>query len=157
MKNVVFLRKGVAPFENYNAGATGAFDDAVANMLISERYAERGSCAVDRNKVDSLRSKRPYPHHGCYDRGDIAGFAGPIADAIVAQGFGVLHDAGNGPGKVLTSEQAGITHGQEMGETDGMYVARGGKPEGARDPAAVEALIAARAQPKGKIRAALGV
>ena len=40
MKNVVFLRKGVAPFENYNAGATGAFDDAVANMLISERYAK---------------------------------------------------------------------------------------------------------------------
>ena len=41
MKNVVFLRKGVAPFENYNAGATGAFDDAVANMLISERGTQK--------------------------------------------------------------------------------------------------------------------
>ena len=33
-----------------------------------------------------VRSDR-IPHHGCYDRGDIAGFAGPIADAIVAQGL----------------------------------------------------------------------
>lgn len=157
MKNVVFLRKGVAPFENYNAGATGAFDDAVANMLISERYAKEAPAPSTGTKLICFVRSDRIPHHGCYDRGDIAGFAGPIADAIVAQGFGVLHDAGNGPGKVLTSEQAGITHGQEMGETDGMYVARGGKPEGARDPAAVEALIAARAQPKGKIRAALGV
>ena len=157
MKNVVFLRKGVAPFENYNAGATGVFDDAVANMLISERYAKEGRAPSSETKlIRFVRSDR-IPHHGCYDRGDVAGFPAHIADACVAQGFAVLHDAGNGLGRPLTSEQAGISHGQEMGESDSAYVARGGKPEGARDPAAVEALIAARVQPKGKIRAALGV
>ena len=61
MKNVVFLRKGVAPFENYNAGATGAFDDAVANMLISERYAKEAPAPSTGTKLIRSRSKRPYP------------------------------------------------------------------------------------------------
>jgi hypothetical protein len=94
---------------------------------------------------------------GCYTRNELAGFPGHVADLLVAQGFAVLHDAGNGPGKPLSNEQVGMSHGQEIGETDASYAARGGGLAGARDPVAFEALIAARAQAKGKVRAALGM
>jgi hypothetical protein len=157
LRHITFVRKGLEPFENYDVGMTATFDDAIADMLIRERFAKESKPQVQETRlVRFVRSDR-VGVHGCYARGELAGFPAHVADALVAQGFATLHDAGNGPGVPLTNEQAGVSHGQEISESDSAYVARGGKPEGARDQAAVEALIASRVPAKGKLRSALGV
>ena len=87
----------------------------------------------------------------------LAGFPAHIADHLVAQGFAVLHDAGKGPGVCLSTEELGQSHGQEIFESAAAYIGRGGKAEGALDPAAVEAMLAARTSAKGRVKTALGM
>jgi hypothetical protein len=158
MKHVTFLRKGIAPFENYDAGMTGSFDDAIATMLIAERFVkETKAPSVETKLIRFVKNDRIVGFGGCFGRNEVAGFPAHIADAIVAQGFGVLHDAGKGAGVPLSDSEVGMSHAQEVGETDAAYAARGGDLAGALDPVAYEARLAARAQPKGKIRSALGV
>ena len=83
---------------------------------------------------------------------------GYIADQLIVQGFATLHDAGNGPGIALSDDQVGQSHAQEIWELDFAYQQRGGKVEGALNPAAYEGLLAerAKAKPKG-VRGALGL
>ena len=158
MKNVVFTRRGVAPFENYSAGSTGSFDDAIAAMLIAERYAKPAKETSTATKLVRFVQPDRIMHHGCYARGEIAGFPGHIATCLSRKDSPSCTTPAPALASPLTSEQAGMSHGQEIGESNSAYIARGGKPEGAHDQEAVEALIASRAAPKGsKIRAALGV
>jgi hypothetical protein len=157
VKTVQFLKQGLMPFDSYSAGAISSFDDAVCDMLIKERFAKEAKPKAQGTKLIRFLRNDRVGTFGCYARNEVAGFPAGVADACVAQGFAVLHDAGNGPGVPLSNEQVGQSHGQEEFETTEAYVRRGGLVEGARDPIAFETLIAARA-PKGKgVRAALGM
>ena len=77
--------------------------------------------AVPADTVIVKYTKQDRAPMGCYGPGDVAGFAPAVAERLIKQGFAVLHDAGNGPGKLKPDE---ITPGQEEGESFEAFSAR---------------------------------
>jgi hypothetical protein len=157
VKHVTFIKQGLLPFDSYGPGATAVFDDAIADMLVRERFAKESKAQVHGTKLVRFLKSDRIDSYGCFARNEIAGFPGPIADQIVARGFATLHDAGNGPGKPLSDDQVGQSHAQEIWELDSAYQRRGGKVEGALNPAAYEVLLAEGVKAKKSIRGALGL
>ena len=157
MKHITFLRQAPIPFDSYGVGSHASLDDAIADMLICERFARESKAVVEGTRLVRFVKPDRVTSFGCYGRGEVAGFPAHIGDHLVSQGYAVLHDAGNGLGVPLTTEQSGQSHGQEIFESAAAYIGRGGKAEGALDPAAVEQMIVARAPAKGRVKTALGM
>ena len=158
MKHVTFIRQGISPFDSYSPGMVATFDDGVADFLIKDRFAKESKARTQEIKLIRFLKNDRITGYGCFSRNEIAGFPGHIADQLIVQGFATLHDAGNGLGVPLRDDQVNQSHAQEIWELDSAYQRRGGKVEGALNPAAYEGLLAesAKAKPKG-VRGALGL
>ena len=78
----------------------------------------------------------------CYSVGDVAGYNKTVSDALIAQGFVRLYDAGNGPGRPVQKS----VHLREPWENehDPVWLARSKSVDGALSAQAERASARAR-------------